>query len=93
MNPLMSAGSVESYYDSEEYDFAPLEPGSEAAEGELQLTPEGVARLASDMTELFKDLYDPNLIDPVQYIRSSIKRMINESSACEEVKERVDSQT
>lgn len=93
MNPLMSAGSVESYYDSEEYDFAPLEPGSEAAEGELQLTPEGVARLASDMTELFKDLYDPNLIDPVQYIRSSIKRMIDESSACEEVKERVDSQT
>ncbi|MFJ5299580.1 hypothetical protein ACIQAL_24050 [Pseudomonas sp. NPDC088368] len=93
MNPLMSAGSVESYYDSEEYDFAPLEPGSEATEGPVQLTPEGIKRLSSDMTELFRDIYDPNLIDPVQYIRSSIKRMVNESSAYEEVKERVDGQT
>lgn len=93
MNPLMTPGSIESYYEPDEYDFAPLDPGSEATEGELQLTAEGIAHLASDMTELFRDIYNPDLIDPVRYIHSSIKRMLNESSASDEVKERVNGKT
>lgn len=93
MNPLMSVGTVQDYYDFDEYDFAALEPGSQASEGALELSEEGIARLAHDMTELFSGIYDSKLLDPVRYIQTSIRQMIDESSASEEVKERVDSKS
>ncbi|WP_296259449.1 MULTISPECIES: hypothetical protein [unclassified Pseudomonas] len=93
MNPLLSTGTLDDYYDFEEYDFAPVEPGSDAPEGILELNSEGVGRLVSDMSDLFAGMYDPDLLDPVRFIRTSIRTIIDASSASDEVKARVDSQT
>jgi hypothetical protein len=59
----------------------------------IYITQEGVDRLVNDLTELFRDLYDPELFNPVRYIQSSIKRMVDESSASDDVKERVNHKT
>lgn len=94
MNSLISNNlSVGEYFDFTEWDTALINPDDPSAGSKIILTQDGVERLTHDAMALFNSVHQKDLLDPVSFIRSSIRKMIDNSSASPETKARVDSQT
>ncbi|TDV69841.1 hypothetical protein [Pseudomonas sp. LP_7_YM] len=69
------------------------EPDDELSANALRLTEHELDRVTNDMIALFDNVYDPNLLDPVLYINDSIRQMVDDSSASDELKNRIDALT
>lgn len=65
---------------------APVEGGEDLSDAEL-------TRTTNDMIALFDSVYDPNLLDPVQYINHSIRQIVDRSSASEQLKNSINEKT
>ncbi|WP_296179492.1 hypothetical protein [Pseudomonas sp. UBA1879] len=57
------------------------------------LTEQELARTVDDMIALFDSVYDPELLDPVQYINRSIRQIVDSSSASEKLKNSINEKT
>lgn len=74
-------------------EFGTPEIGDEVSDDSSQITNSEINRVADEMIQLFDNVYDPNLLDPLLYIQASITEMVEGSSAPDELKDRVDAKT
>lgn len=56
-------------------------------------SPEELAQITKNLIALLDSVYDPNLQNPLKYIRQSIRKMIDESTASLATKQRIDYDT
>ncbi len=69
------------------------DPDTASAEASVELTPDELDSVTAEVIALLDSVYDPNLQDPLLYIQSCIQEMVNDSSASDELKHRIDSST
>jgi hypothetical protein len=91
MNALISATDINYFDVMDDWDVVPSEHDPQVTE--VALTPSGIERAVNDLTALFNSVHDSNLIDPLRFIDSVIRQMIDESSASAEFKANFGSET
>ncbi|MDH0746222.1 hypothetical protein N5D61_07695 [Pseudomonas sp. GD03842] len=57
------------------------------------LSEEALTRLSDEMIALIDDVYDPSLLDPLQYIDTAIGEIVSASTAPDELKQQISAET
>lgn len=93
MNPLIARPAFNEYFDVDDWHLVPVAPNDPSLGQRLELLPAGITRLTNDMIALHDAYYKPLLHDPLRYIQIRIQTMIQNSTASEALKRRVNDRT
>jgi Pyruvate/2-oxoacid:ferredoxin oxidoreductase gamma subunit len=91
MNPLLQDPlAINEYFDIDDWEFTHVGPENTPV---FTLTPEGKKRLTKDAIALYDRAFSVHLVNPSSYIEASIRKIIDHSSASQELKERINGKT